>query len=371
MNRSKIDFNQIPWDRLVHWEGRAHNIPALIQVIERGSTHEQRMALVTLANQIEQKGGLVISTPIVVAYLLERLTVDSNNQDLILRVLLKVAKAIGLQWEVFINTTEFDGLSFGEDIWSQHSKYLWPPYLSQVEDDALWASLDPVLFYDHAWFYTRELLIANKESIFGVRAKDGIEQCLIYDLETIINMVKDQQRNIVSIEDFSYEIDHLKFVPISNDFLYDIYDNLTEEVSKYLSFDPVKNIEFTKEYIRSSRVEFERGAAMVLVVLDTKNNEFVGSCGIHDINDETVELGLWLKESKQGKGLGTIIVQAMLNIVKENIKTRTIIYSVEEANEYSSRLPIKFGFQYVYDFIVEPSVLKNRLRRMQQFRLQL
>ncbi|MEC4113858.1 GNAT family N-acetyltransferase [Myroides pelagicus] len=366
-----IDYSVIPWNRLIHWEGRANNVPTILSVLEHGARHDRRMALVTLSGFVEQKGGVIIATPILLSYLLNNLDRFSDNQDLVLRLLLKVAKAVGLQWEVFLDSKEFEGLSFSASIWEEGSPYLWPKEMSAVEEASLWNSIDPMLYFDHAWYYTLEVLESFRLSILSIDARDGIEQGMIYELETILNMVASQNRNIVAIDNFSFEYEDVLLSPIDQIYLDDIHTNLTKDVSKFLSFDLIDNVAFTKEYIRASVVENKRGAALVLVVKDRHTQMFLGGCGIQDVNVHTAEIGFWLKKEVQGKGYGRQVVGALLKLIKECVDTKEIIYTVEQGNEVSVYLAEKLGFSKGKDFILEPTVFKNKLRYMSQYRLTL
>lgn len=52
------------------------------------------------------------------------------------------------------------------------------------------------------------------------------------------------------------------------------------------------------------------------MVLDA-NEIFIGCCGIHHINAESVELGLWLKENSQSQGFGTEIISSLINLLNK------------------------------------------------------
>lgn len=80
-----------------------------------------------------------------------------------------------------------------------------------------------------------------------------------------------------------------------------------------------------------------------MVALDS-NGDFVGCCGIHNITEESIELGLWLKKSSQGKGLGTEIITALIKFLEDNFIFKYIVYPVDKENIASKKIPEKLGF---------------------------
>lgn len=366
----QIDFNTIPWEFLVHYNGRADDLPPLLAQAIGSDIRESRYALFSIANNIEHQGGVITTTPIILVRLFQLLKETPHNQDMLLRIILKVAKAIGFQWELFRDSDEFDTIPTIQELYSTQSSFLWPEFETREQDALIWAATDMQKVFDYAWFYTKEVLCTYQPVLENLISRDEIEQGLIYDILTVIKMVKDQKRNILDIEK-TWESDQLKYVVINDSYLEDFLEHLTPDITKYLSFDANGNQPLLKEYIRRSRIEIANGTALVLIVLDKETNEFMGSCGLSDINAETVEIGLWLKTTAQGKGYGTEITQKLIEITRQEINTQSILYAVEKGNEASIVMPTKFGFTHTYDFIIEPSPLKNRMREMQLFTLTL
>ncbi|MEK6494118.1 GNAT family N-acetyltransferase [Myroides odoratimimus] len=364
----QIDFNTIPWEFLVHYNGRADDLPPLFDQATGSDIRDSRYALFSLANNIEHKGTVITTTPIVLIRLFQLFKETPYNQDMLLRVVLKVAKAIGFQWEHFRDSNAFDSIPSIAELYSNQSSFLWPEFETREQDAIIWAATDMQKVFDHAWYYTKEVLCAYQPVLEQLIARDDIEQGLIYDILTVIKMVKDQKRNIISFNE-NWTSKHLKYVIVEDTYLEDFLTNLTPEITKFLSFDVNGNHTLLKEYIRRSRIEIANGTALVLVVLNKETNEFIGSCGLSDINDESVEIGLWIKASEQGKGYGAEVTEKLIEITKSEINTSSILYAVEKGNEASVSIPSKFGFTHTYDFIIEPSPLKNRMREMQQFTL--
>lgn len=360
-----LNITDIPWDKLVHWNGQANNIPDLFQVIESSDVSKSRMALLTIANLIESEKKIIITTPVALIFLFKLLEKQHANQDLILRILLKIAQALGSHWDTFYANDGVEQLTNVEDIWKQQH-YFYTGDVEKIEDDT---KLTEYLL-NHAWYYSVKVFDEGKTILKAIVANDGIEQGLIYEITTIVNMIKPQKRKQFGINR-EWKSDRLKFIPVDEEYQKDLMVHLTPKVTQYLSFDRMDNPLFAKLFIKSSEAEQARGAALVLVIKDRITDEFLGSCGIHDINQETAELGLWLKKEAQGKGFGTEIVKKLIEITKQECFTKLILYSVETANFASQTLAEKTGFKRTFDFILEPTVLKSRMREMIQYELRL
>lgn len=366
----QIDFNSIQWDRLVHWNGRTDDLPVFIEQLQELNPATSRMALFNLANNVEHQGGVVLVTPAVLIKLFQVLKTGYHNQDLMLRVIMKIAKAVGFQWETFRDGNEFENVPDFFGTLQADSPFLWPEFVDADTDKLYWTTTDMGNMFDLSWYYTKEVLCAYQPVLEQVVANDEIEQGILYDLLTIVKMVKDQERKPFDLNK-TWLTDRLELVVINDNHLDDLMANLTPAVAKYLSFDPTGSREFMQEYIRRSRIEVTYGTALVLAILDKQTKEFIGSCALNDINNESVEIGLWLKESAQNKRFGTEVVEAMVNLIKGEVITEEIIYCVERENEVSVSIPLKFGFTHTYDFVLEPTPLKNRMREMAQYVLSL
>lgn len=110
-----------------------------------------------------------------------------------------------------------------------------------------------------------------------------------------------------------------------------------------MPFNPEGNREEIEDFVENSIKNFKQKTDIVFVTLD-KNEEFIGCCGIHNINSESVELGLWIKEDGQGKGYGTEIINGLILYIENNLKVRYIIYPVDRENMKSRKIPEKLGF---------------------------
>jgi RimJ/RimL family protein N-acetyltransferase len=137
--------------------------------------------------------------------------------------------------------------------------------------------------------------------------------------------------------------DRLILKPIEVSYINDINEYFNAEITKYMPFNPTGDRNDILSFVQESKKGLEKNTDLVMVVLDV-NNQFVGCCGIHNITSESVELGLWIKKSMQGIGLGTEIIINLIEFLENNFTLKYIFYPVDEENIASKKIPEKLGF---------------------------
>lgn len=137
--------------------------------------------------------------------------------------------------------------------------------------------------------------------------------------------------------------DRLILKPIEVSYINDINEYFNAEITKYMPFNPTGDRNDILSFVQESKKGLEKNTDLVMVVLDL-NNQFVGCCGIHNITSESVELGLWIKKSMQGIGLGTEIIINLIEFLENNFTLKYIFYPVDEENIASKKIPEKLGF---------------------------
>lgn len=143
--------------------------------------------------------------------------------------------------------------------------------------------------------------------------------------------------------DIKIKTERLILEPVKDSYIDDILEHFTEEVTKYMPFNPQGDREEIINFVNESKRTLSQNTDLVMVALDSKGN-FIGCCGIHTITNESIELGLWLKKSSQGKGLGTEIITSLIEFIENNFTFNYILYPVDEENIASKKIPEKLGF---------------------------
>ncbi|MGL4583361.1 MAG: GNAT family N-acetyltransferase [Flavobacterium sp.] len=166
--------------------------------------------------------------------------------------------------------------------------------------------------------------------------------------------------------DIQFSSDRLSYLIVNDSFKEDIFHALTPTVAKFLPFIPTGKIEDTQGFIDYSLGVLDQGTDITLVAVDKDTKEFIGCCGIHDINDESISLGIWLKESAFGKGYGQELITALETYVNQNLPVDYLIYNVEKDNHGSIKIAEKLGYIYHSDFV--RNISEEKILNMLQYR---
>ncbi|MDR2223098.1 MAG: GNAT family N-acetyltransferase [Flavobacteriaceae bacterium] len=363
-------FDTIPWKNLFHTQGRATDVVALFHAIDHSDEQISRMALYELANRAEQEGKLSPISPLVLLYFQELLHKNSTHRDFILRCIKRIATSVAYQWEEYRTNNSF---SYSEDLailWQTDSPMYWPDFISEQEDQLLWSTQNKNQIDEIIWHYTAKILIDSQELLERIAEPTPLAYGLLYDILTVLKMIKPQER-IALPRSFVWQTELFRLRAIHPTDRTNLGTYLQGDVAQYLSFDPNGNMRIIDFYIDQSIIEQQAGTALVLIIEHSLTGEFLGSCALNDINSESVELGLWLKPTAQGKGLGLQVVQAMIALIQQHLQTSYILYNVEQANKASIRIPEALHFTKGPSFLIEPTPLKNAIREMEEYRFYL
>lgn len=135
----------------------------------------------------------------------------------------------------------------------------------------------------------------------------------------------------------------LRLVSINQNFANDIFQNFTEEITTYMMPKAPKKIEETQQFIESATQKSQKGEELQIVVLDRTSGEFLGCAGIHSITTKTPTLGIWLKKSAHGKGIGKEAITALKQWAEKNLEYEYLVYPVDRRNVPSRKIPESLG----------------------------
>ena len=122
-----------------------------------------------------------------------------------------------------------------------------------------------------------------------------------------------------------------------------------KNVTEYLVYGPNRNFEAAEEFIKKSQANFENQKSLTFSVEDSQG-KFLGLISLNNVDSKTPEIGLWLRESAQGKGFGREIVFGLTGWVMDNIDFDHIVYRAAKENDRSwkiaEELIKEFGGEY-------------------------
>lgn len=144
--------------------------------------------------------------------------------------------------------------------------------------------------------------------------------------------------------------DKIKLRPIIIDDKDNIFREFTAEIVTYM-YPPVpKDIDETIDFVESSIATMEAGLNIQLCIVDSNTDEFLGCIGLHRIDKEIPEFGIWLKKSAQGMGIGKKSTKMLYDFACENLQHKTYKYPVDKRNIASRKIPESLGgIEYSYE----------------------
>lgn len=142
----------------------------------------------------------------------------------------------------------------------------------------------------------------------------------------------------------------LSLMPISNNYLNDIFNNFNQQVIKFLPLlKPSTDIESTKSFIANAVISNKEKTGLHWVIL--KEGAFIGLCGIRDLKSQNGDFGLWIKTSEQGKGYGTNVVKSAIDWAFKHSDIKGIKYPVDKNNFASVIIIESLGAEIVDTYL--------------------
>ena len=107
----------------------------------------------------------------------------------------------------------------------------------------------------------------------------------------------------------------------------------------------VENIHFIENFVRASQLRTSDGLEHAFVII--RNGEIVGRIGIYkiDVQNRIGEIGYWLAEKKQGKGIVTKACSALLDFCFHNLQLNRIEIKCGTENHKSQTIPERLHFK--------------------------
>ncbi|AFY65001.1 GNAT family N-acetyltransferase [Geitlerinema sp. PCC 7407] len=142
---------------------------------------------------------------------------------------------------------------------------------------------------------------------------------------------------------FQLETPRLDLRPVTLTDASEIFAAFTPDIARYLYPKAPDRLEETQHFIRQAVQGRHQGYDLTLVIRQKSDQSFLGMTGIHDIHTSHPELGIWLKRSAQGLGVGRETIHALKDWIAENLDAEYIVYSVDRRNLPSRKIAESLG----------------------------
>jgi RimJ/RimL family protein N-acetyltransferase len=160
------------------------------------------------------------------------------------------------------------------------------------------------------------------------------------------------------------ETEHVVLKPLTLDDAPDIFEHRDEEITRYMSIGPFRNIQNLRSFMEIGISHIRMGREY-LFAIRSKEDEFLGEIGLHEgglPRKAAPELSIWLKSEVQQKGYGYEAATALIEWARQNLMIEYIIYKVDERNMPSRKLAEGLGGEYTGEEEIEDELEKTTMR---------
>lgn len=128
----------------------------------------------------------------------------------------------------------------------------------------------------------------------------------------------------------------------------EVFQNFNEEIIEYLYPAVNPSLEATIEVIKGMIEKQQTKQEEVYAIVLLENEEFLGLMGLHDLQKETPEIGIWTKKSAHGHHYGREAVGLLLDRARE-LGIAKLSYPVDYRNIASCKIALYFGGQLMIE----------------------
>lgn len=133
-------------------------------------------------------------------------------------------------------------------------------------------------------------------------------------------------------------------MPISQEYLEVIFNEFTDEVTRYMVPATPSSKEEVNAFIQSSIRNMEENIDLTFVILKKNDHGFLGICGLHGKQDpDEPVLGIWLKKSAHGYKYGQEAIKVLTDWARQNIMFNYMVYPCDKDNIASRKIAENFN----------------------------
>ncbi len=152
----------------------------------------------------------------------------------------------------------------------------------------------------------------------------------------------------MDLSNVKIQTERLLLVPVTMEFKESMFREFQEPITLFMYPKPAEKIEETEDFIKEATLELITGTDLTMAI--TKSGEFLGCAGLHNLQSETPELGIWIKQSAHGHKYGQEAVAALKKWADENIEYKYLSYPVVEQNIASRKIAESLGGKVMKEY---------------------
>lgn len=127
--------------------------------------------------------------------------------------------------------------------------------------------------------------------------------------------------------------------------LFSLIDSNREHLRKWLPWvDGTRSADDSRAFIKQQLHQLADNGSIVAGIW--YDGYLAGTIGLHSVDAKFMDIGYWLGETFQGKGLVTNACNALINHSFGDLNINRILIRVEPNNDRSRAIPERLGFTY-------------------------
>jgi ribosomal-protein-serine acetyltransferase len=141
------------------------------------------------------------------------------------------------------------------------------------------------------------------------------------------------------------EIELRESDPVHAPELFDLIETNREHLRRWLPWlDQTTRLQHVQQFLRESRRKAMNGNGQTFLVINS--GRIVGVLGEHNIDrvDRKTELGYWLDQGHEGRGIMTQAVERLLGHIFDDLDLNRVVLSCAVGNVKSRAIPERLGF---------------------------
>jgi RimJ/RimL family protein N-acetyltransferase len=139
------------------------------------------------------------------------------------------------------------------------------------------------------------------------------------------------------------ETDRLRLRAYRNSDAQEIFEAMTPEVARYMSFEPSRDVDEILSLGRVWTINQQAGREVSVVIRRDEDGRFVGMCGLHYRDDPVPEVGIWIRADAHRQGFGRESVGAIVRYAGAVLGETSVVYPVVAENTPSRRVAESLG----------------------------
>ncbi len=105
----------------------------------------------------------------------------------------------------------------------------------------------------------------------------------------------------------------------------------------------------------------QKGVKVEMIILD-QDNQFHGMVSLRGLDTDTPEVGLWIKQESQNKGIAKRAMQILFDELSKKLNSKSVVYDADKNNVGSNKLALALDFKFQKEFVDNGVVLNRYLK---------